>query len=139
VHACTKATNAVHALVVGAPEQVRDRLRGLSTAMLLRRCAAMKVMAGWPVDVRATVTALRSAARRAIALDAEANELQRAIVNEVAPELIAERGVGPITGAVVFRAWSRPGATATRPRSHRSLVPRRSRALPVESSRSIGN
>jgi transposase len=112
VHACTQATNAVHALVVGAPEQVRDRLRGLSTTMLLRRCAAMKVMAGWPVDVRATVMALRSAARRAIALETEANELQRAIgkiVNDVAPELIAERGVGPITGAVVFCAWSHPG------------------------------
>jgi transposase len=112
VHACTQATNAVHALVVGAPEQVRDRLRDLSTTMLLRRCAAMKVMPGSPVDVRATVTALQSAARRAIALDAEANELQRAIgkiVNDVAPELIAERGVGPITGAVVFCAWSHPG------------------------------
>ena len=112
VHACTQATIAVHALVVGAPEQVRDRLRDLSTTMLLRRCAAMKVMASWPVDVRATATALRSAARRAIALDAEAIELQRAIgkiVNDVAPELIAERGVGPITGAVVFCAWSHPG------------------------------
>lgn len=112
VHACTQVTNAVHALVVGAPEQVRDRLRGMSTTMLLRRCAAMKVMAGWPVDVRATVTALRSAARRAIDLDAEASELQRAIakiVNDVAPELIAERGVGPITAAVVFCAWSHPG------------------------------
>jgi transposase len=72
----------------------------------------MKVMPGWPVDVRATVMALRSAARRAIALDAEANELQRAIskiVNAVAPELVAERGVGPITGAVVLCAWSHPG------------------------------
>lgn len=112
MHACTQATNAVHALVVGAPDQVREQLRDLSTTMLLRRCAALKVMPGWSVEVRATVMALRSAARRAIALDAEANELQRAIgkiIDDVAPELVAQRGVGPITAAVVYCAWSHPG------------------------------
>ena len=39
VHACTQATNAVHALVVTAPEATGDRQRELSTTMLLRRCA----------------------------------------------------------------------------------------------------
>jgi hypothetical protein len=112
VHACTQATNAVHALVVTAPESTRDRLRHLSTKMLLRRCVGLRVMTDWPVDVQATVTALRCAARRAVALEKEADELQRAIskiIDRVAPELVAKRGVGPITAAVVFCAWSHPG------------------------------
>ncbi len=112
VHACTQATNAVHALVVTAPEAIRDRLRELSTTMLLRRCVNLRVMGHWPVEQRATVTALRCAARRAVALEAEANELQQAIakiIDDVAPELIAEHGVGPITAAVVYCAWSHPG------------------------------
>lgn len=112
VHARTQAINAAHALVVTAPDAIRDRLRGLSAAMLLRRCAALRVRTDWPVDVQATVTALRSTARRVLALEAEAEELQRAIsaiVTRVAPELVAQRGVGPITAAVIFCAWSHPG------------------------------
>lgn len=62
--------------------------------------------------MQATVTALRSSARRAIALEIEADELERAIapiIARVAPTLITQRGVGPITGAVIFCAWSHPG------------------------------
>jgi transposase len=69
-------------------------------------------MACWPVDMRATVTALRCTARRAIALEAEADELQRAIgqiIDDVIPELIAEQGVGPIVAAVVYCACSHSG------------------------------
>ena len=112
VHARTQAVNAVHALVVTAPEAIRGRLRELSSTMLLRRCAALRVSSGWSADAQATVMALRCAARRAVALDAEADELQRAIskiVDRVAPALVAEAGVGPITAAVIFCAWSHPG------------------------------
>ena len=112
VHARTQAINAVHALVVTAPDAVRDGLRDLTTSMMLRRCATMRLRAEWPVDVHATVTALRSSARRALALEQEADELQRAIttiVERVAPALVAQPGVGPITAAVIFCAWSHPG------------------------------
>lgn len=112
VHARTQATNAVHALVVAAPDSIRDRLRDLTTLQLLRRCAALRVRSEWTIDVQATVVALRSCARRAIALEAEADELERVIapiIDRVAPTLIAQRGVGPITGAVIFCAWSHPG------------------------------
>ena len=79
---------------------------------MLRRCAVMRLRAEWPVDVNATVTALRCTARRALALEQEADELQRAIttiVERVAPALVAQPGVGPITAAVIFCAWSQPG------------------------------
>lgn len=112
VHARTQAINAVHALVVAAPDDLRERLRGLNTAQLLRKCAAFRVRSDWPIELQATVMALRSSARRAIALGVEAAELERAIeaiINRVAPELVARRGVGPITGAVIFCAWSHPG------------------------------
>jgi transposase len=112
VHARTQAINAVHALVVTAPDTIRDRLRELTTVMVLRRCAGLRVRGDWPVDVQATVIALRCTARRALALEQEADELQRAItviVDRVAPTLVAEPGVGPITAAVIFCAWSHPG------------------------------
>jgi transposase len=41
VHARTQAINAVHALVVAAPDIVRDRLRDLTTLQLLRRCTSI--------------------------------------------------------------------------------------------------
>ena len=97
VHARTQAINAVHALVVTAPDAIRDRLRDLTPVKLLRACASLRVRTDWSVEVRATVTALRCCARRTIALDAEAAELEKAIgviINRVAPELIAQPGVG---------------------------------------------
>ncbi len=114
VHARTQSINAVHALVVAAPDSIRDRLRDLTTLQLLRRCSALRVRCEWTIDVQATVIALRSIARRAVALEteAEADEPERAIepiIARVAPALIARRGVGLITGAVIFCSWSHPG------------------------------
>jgi transposase len=112
VHARTQAMNAVHALVVGAPDSVRDKLCDLTPVQLLKACSNLRVRTEWRVETRATVTALRCCARRTIALDAEAAELEKAIaviVERVAPQLIALPGVGPITGAVILCAWSHPG------------------------------
>lgn len=112
VHARTQGMNAVHALVVAAPENVRDKLRDLTPVMLLRACVRLRVRADWPVDTRATITALRCSARRVIALDTEAAELEKAIsviVKRVAPRLLEQRGVGPITCAIILCAWSHPG------------------------------
>jgi transposase len=112
VHARTQAINALHALVVAAPDSVRDRLRDLTTLQLLRRCTAMRVRSDWTVDVQATVTTLRSVARRALALENEADDLEReiaVIVNRVAPVLVAQKGIGPIAAAVIFCALSHPG------------------------------
>ncbi|MEO5900159.1 MAG: transposase, partial [Ilumatobacteraceae bacterium] len=77
VHARTQAINAVHALVVTAPDTIRDRLRDLTTVMVLRRCAGLRVRAEWPVDVQATVIALRCTARRALALEQRPTSCRR--------------------------------------------------------------
>ena len=61
---------------------------------------------------RATVTALRSTARRALACEAEAADLESALevlVTAAAPGLLAERGVGVISAAAILNAWSHPG------------------------------
>jgi len=87
--------NAVHALVVGAPDSVRDKLRDLAPVQLVKACATLRVRPEWSVETCATVTALRCCARRTSALDAEAAELEKAIaviVERVAPQLIATGG-----------------------------------------------
>lgn len=59
-----------------------------------------------------TVRALRSTAQRIKALQAEAKELEDeilSIVQQLAPELLALLGVGPITAAQILISWSHPG------------------------------
>lgn len=112
VHARTQGMNAVHALVVAAPDNVRDKLRDLTPVMLLRACTQLRVRDDWAIDIQATVTALRSSARRVVALDAEAAELEKTInriVKRVAPQLLAQTGVGPITSAIILCVWSHKG------------------------------
>jgi transposase len=112
VVARTKALNHLHALVVTAPERLRERLAGLSTTELARRCARLRVCADRPIEEQATVRALRACARRALACGAEADELDTELETLLArcvPELLAEPGVGPISAAAIFLAWSHPG------------------------------
>jgi transposase len=64
------------------------------------------------VEEQATVRALRLTAERALSAHAEAEVLEkelRALVKAVAPVLLAQAGVGPITAAQVLVSWSHPG------------------------------
>lgn len=112
VVARTKALNHLQALVVTAPERLRERLSGLSTTELARRCARLRVCADRPVEEQATVRAMRACARRALACGAESDELDtelEALLARCVPELLAEPGVGPISAAAIFLAWSHAG------------------------------
>jgi len=112
VLARTRAVSALHALVVNAPEGLRDRLRHLGTDELVVRCARLRTGPGRSLEHRSTVTALRSAARRALACEAEAADLESAlgvIVKQERPLLLAESGVGVITAAAILNAWSHAG------------------------------
>jgi transposase len=112
VLARTKALNHLHALVVTAPEELRARLSGSTTGELARRCAALRVRADMSDEHRATVMALRACARRAIGCGREADELEAELlrlVRECVPELLDQPGVGPITAAVIYLAWSHRG------------------------------
>jgi len=112
VVARTKALNGLHALVVTAPQRLRTRLDGLTTTELARQASRLRLSADRPIEDQATVRAMRACARRALACDAEADELEaelgRILADQV-PHLLAEPGVGPISAAAIYLAWSHRG------------------------------
>ncbi|MCI0584726.1 MAG: IS110 family transposase [Chloroflexi bacterium] len=112
----TRAITHLHGLVVNAPEGIRNQLRKLTTDELLERCARLRTGPSQSVEHRTTITALRSTARRALAYEAEAGDLESAlelIVERVAPELMAQPGVGVMSAARILNAWSHPGRIRT--------------------------
>src|SRR5690606_15978975 len=61
---------------------------------------------------RATIVAIRATARPILWLEAEAEDHASAIellVKEIAPTLLQEVGVGPLTAAELIIAWSHTG------------------------------
>ena len=108
----TAAINELKALIVSAPVDLRDQLRGLTTAAQVAKCAAFRLPAAPLDELTATKQALRSLARRIKTLTAEAADLQtsiRGLVEAVAPHLLDQPGVGPVTAAQIYIAWSHPG------------------------------
>ena len=106
------ALNQLKALLVTAPDGLRAPLRRLSRAQLLARCRALRPPRGQEIAAQATLMALRACARRIPQLTAEAREHERqirALVAELAPQLLAQHGVGPICAAELLVAWSHPG------------------------------
>jgi transposase len=116
VQATTDAQRQLHALVVAAPDALRNRLRGLTTARLVSTCARLRQRTAWDVETTATVASLRALARRIQALNAEIADHTRAItmlVRAWRPELLTRCGVGPVVAAIVLCAWSHPGRCAS--------------------------
>lgn len=112
VRARTAAINELKAMVVTADEALRAELRGLRTKAQVAACARFRDRPCGAVHVRATRTVMRAAARRIQHLDAEIDGHDRALrelLNQAAPQLIAERGIGYITAAAFYLAWSHPG------------------------------
>jgi len=105
IKARTQAANQLQALCVTAPEELRNRLRGLSTKKLV--CVAARFrLAGDPHDVpTATKFTLRSVARRYEALSEEISELEahlERLVAEAAPELVSLSGIGTDSAATLL-------------------------------------
>lgn len=112
VRSRTKAIGLLKGLLVSAPQALRDQLRRHSTDEQLARCARLRTNLAQSTEHRCTVIALRSAARRALALEAEASDLESElalILHRIAPTLLAEPGVGVITAAQIINAWSHAG------------------------------
>jgi hypothetical protein len=112
IRARTRAINHLKALVVTSREELRNQLRSTPTDELIFRCARLRTSPSQTSEHRATVIALRRCAQRALALEAEANDLEaelEQIIRRVVPELLAERGVGPISAAQLYVSWSHPG------------------------------
>ena len=105
IKARTQAANQLQGLRVTAPEQLRRRLRGLSTKELVSVAARFR-LGDDPRDVpAATRFALRSVARRYEALSAEIAELEAhldRLVAQVAPELVSLPGIGTENAATLL-------------------------------------
>jgi transposase len=109
--ACTAALNELRALIVCSPPELRERLQGLSEAALLTACVRLRPRRG-DSERAALALALRSLALRVRRLRGEARTLERELARRVqllAPPLLAQRGVGPISAAALLIAWSQPG------------------------------
>lgn len=108
----TSTIAALHALVTSAPDELRERLRTLTLGRLLDTCAGLRGSSKQSAEVFATVMALRTTARRALACEREAAELEAqidALVRKVAPRLLDLVGVGPVVAAQVVVSWSHRG------------------------------
>jgi transposase len=102
----------LRSVIVTAPDQLREELRGLSLGRLLDRCSRLRRSAAAAPDAQACRLVLRALARRIEAATTEADELEREIlahVRALAPRLLDEPGVGPIVAAQLIVAWSHPG------------------------------
>jgi transposase len=102
VQAGADARRQLKALIVTAPGPLRQALQGRPWLQQARACAALEATASDPIEQRATVRALRLVAQRILAAHAEAAELKqqlRALVVAMAPELLDQPGVGPISAA----------------------------------------
>ena len=107
VKARTQAANQLHALVVTAPDPLRARLRPLSLAQLVAAAVAFRPGHRLGTPLAATKLALRSIAVRHRQLGAEVQALDGhldRLVAEVAPAVVALKGVGTETAATLLVA-----------------------------------
>lgn len=119
VKARTQTINQLRALIVTAPEELRERLAGLSAAALTRACAQLRPgptgseLAGLPDPAPAAArAALRRLARRYRQLSGEIAELDAEItplIQAAAPQLLALQGAGPqAAGQLLTTAGDNP-------------------------------
>jgi transposase len=113
VDASKVAQLQIHNLVIAAPEALRARFRDCrSTRKLTTIAARLRLQPSWDHETRTTTQALRSLARRAQALTAEAKvheAAMRRIIESWRPDLLDQIGVGTIVAATLLCAWSHPG------------------------------
>src|SRR3712207_4227398 len=102
-----QALNQLKALIVTAPDGLREHVRGLHRTELIR--TVTRCRPGDEPDNLTTVTklAMRSIAHRYLQLEDEISELARhlqRLVARAAPELMAVKGLGPETVAALLVA-----------------------------------
>ena len=100
-----KTLNQIRHLGFTAPDELRERLKGISRHHLAAEAAALRPRPGGDPVMAATKTALRILGRRVLALDAEVahiDELLAELVTATAPQLVALHGVGMDTAAALL-------------------------------------
>ena len=99
-------------LLITTPEPLRSELRPLTRAQLLQLLAATRPSGRRDPELRGSMLALRSIARRVLQLTAEERELAREIetlTRKLAPQLLDQPGVGPHAAAQLVLSWSHQG------------------------------
>jgi transposase len=117
----TVALNQMRAIVATGPEELRMQMRDLSAARLIAHAAALR-SAGRSDVVGANKVALRLLARRAQALEAEIDEINRLLeplVAETGADLLTAEGVGTDVASALLVAV---GDNPERLRSERTFA-----------------
>jgi transposase len=112
VDASTDAQRQLHALVVTAPEALRERFRGKSTQQMVTVACRLRVHTADDLETRTATEVLRWLGRRSRTLGEEAKVHEKSILEVVRgwrPDLLDQQGVGPIVAATILCAWSHPG------------------------------
>jgi transposase len=115
MQARTAAINQLHALIVTAPDALRERLSGLSQLRLVTTASRLQASADGICEV------LRRIAKRAQSLSQEIAQIDRSLlmlVSELAPQLLEECGVGAISAAQLLVS----SGNATRMKSEASFA-----------------
>ena len=108
----TNAIRQLKALVVTAPDALRERLRTLGLQALLRQCERLRPTAYKDALTTTTAQVMRALAQRALWAAAEIAAHERAMLEQVralSPELLHEPGVGKVTAAELLVSFSHPG------------------------------
>jgi transposase len=108
----TQAYAQLHALVITAPDELRERLRTLNSIELVATAARLRVPEQLGTPSAATKLALKELAVRVQQLNAQLERLDDALaplVTRAAPNLLARPGVGiDVAGALVVAAGDNP-------------------------------
>jgi transposase len=132
----TQTSNALRALLVTAPPELREQLRGLSKTALPRAAAALDPGPGWLASpTAATMRALGILGQRHATLTAEITALETQISQLVAKHaapLLALFGVGPDSASTLLAAaGDNPQRLHSTPPSRHCAGPRPSRPPPA--------
>ncbi|MBF6063545.1 IS110 family transposase [Nocardia terpenica] len=106
MHARTNAANQLHAIVVTAPEQLRDRLRGLPITKLVETATRFRpgtigtLEAASKLALKSLAGRYRNLSEEITSLDAEIEHL----AHQAAPNLFQVKGIGADTGAALLIA-----------------------------------
>ena len=102
-----KYLNQIRHLGFTAPDELRERLRGVHRDRLARTAAALRPTAGSDTIVYATKLAIATLGRRVVALEVDSERLDRlldTLVHRTAPSLLDVYGVGTHTAAILLVA-----------------------------------
>jgi transposase len=121
IKARTQSMNALQAIIVTAPDRLREQLRALNGRHLIKHCASLRPAVSDLVQLAAAPeqlliagakTALRELAQRWTALDQQIKALDKqlaALVEQAAPQLLTLPGVGPDSaGQMLVTAGDNP-------------------------------